>query len=919
MRTHTLLGRDREITVLRDLVDHIDERGGALVVRGEAGIGKSALLAEARTHAETRGVRILTVTGVQTEATLPFAGLHQLLRPILAESDALPGRQREALLAAFGMTDAVAPDPFLIALAALELLSGAASQAPLLLIAEDAHWLDRSTADALVFVARRLNQEPIVLLAAARDGMESGLLEAGLPELRLEGIDAQSASMLLDAHASDLPRSVRERLLVEAAGNPLSLVELPTALRSERERGEAPFLTVLPLSIRLERAFLARASGLSDAARTVLLVAAVDDGNAVVEVLSASAMIVGGESAEQALACAILSGLVTTDGAALWFRHPLVRSAIHQAATVAQRHAAHAALADVLVDQPERSIWHRAASVFGPDEAVASELEIAAIRARHRGAVTLAVAALERAARLADNPARRRDRLLRAAEMALGLGQRDLVARLVRETEPLELRPVERAKMIWVQETIEVSRLGDPAREQSLLWLARLAADEGDTKLALDLLWLVASRCWWANHDQAIRDLVVAEVDRLVSAHGDLRVPAILAILAFVAPVERGRDIMCRLVTAAPDNGGELEAIRLAGSGAIMLGAFDLAAGFLDTSVTGLRPEGRLGHLARSLIQRGWAAVFLGNWPLAAQDLDEGERLARETSQPQWEAAAQARKAMLAGLRGEHDLAESLAGDAQRTLLPIGGNFILATVQWARGLIALGRGRPAEAYDYLQRMMEPGDPAYHYFLRCWVIADLAEAAVQSGHRDAARAVMEELEHVAQQTPSPWLHVALRYARPLLADDEEAGALFQKGIGTEMAKWPFYQARLQLAYGTWLRRRRRAVESRALLRAARDTFDALGAIPWGARARRELRASGETSRQRAVDAWDQLSPQELQIAQMAAQGLSNREIGERLFLSHRTVGFHLYRIFPKLGITSRAELRAALRAPAPASV
>jgi DNA-binding CsgD family transcriptional regulator len=191
--------------------------------------------------------------------------------------------------------------------------------------------------------------------------------------------------------------------------------------------------------------------------------------------------------------------------------------------------------------------------------------------------------------------------------------------------------------------------------------------------------------------------------------------------------------------------------------------------------------------------------------------------------------------------------------------------------------------------------------------------------VQSGHRDAARTVMEELQSVAQQTPAPWLHVALRYARPLLADDEEAGAFFQEGLSADMAAWPFYQARLQLAYGTWLRRRRRAVESRALLRAARDSFDALGAMPWGERARQELRASGETSRQRAVDAWDQLSPQELRIAQMAAQGLSNREIGERLFLSHRTVGFHLYRIFPKLGITSRSELRAALRASAPASV
>jgi ATP/maltotriose-dependent transcriptional regulator MalT len=382
----------------------------------------------------------------------------------------------------------------------------------------------------------------------------------------------------------------------------------------------------------------------------------------------------------------------------------------------------------------------------------------------------------------------------------------------------------------------------------------------------------------------------------------------LLAILAYAAPIERGGFVIARLSTVASERGGDAEATRLLGSAAITVGAFELAAGFLAASVAGLRPQGRLSHLARALIQRAWTAIHLGNWNLAVQDLDEGKRLARETSQPRWEAAAQAEQAMLAALRGEPDRAESLAAEAQRTLLPIGASFMLAVVQSARGLAALGAGRHAEAYDHLQRMFDPADPAYHPFVHCWAIADLAEAATHSGHRDAAQALMEDLAIVAEQTPSPWFHTAMRYARPLLADDEQAEALFQAGLSVDMATWPFYRARLQLAYGAWLRRQRRVAESRAPLRAAREGFDALGAIPWGERARQELRASGETSRRRTPEAWDQLTPQELQIAQMAAEGLSNREIGQQLYLSHRTVGFHLSRIFPKLGITSRSELR-----------
>ncbi len=353
-------------------------------------------------------------------------------------------------------------------------------------------------------------------------------------------------------------------------------------------------------------------------------------------------------------------------------------------------------------------------------------------------------------------------------------------------------------------------------------------------------------------------------------------------------------------------------ATRLLGSAALVLGAFDLAAGFPAAAAAGLRAQGRLGHLARVLVLHAWAATHLADWNVALPAAEEAGRLAAETGEPLWAAGAQVVKAVLAAVRGDQEVADALAAAAEQAVPPIGASFMLAIVQLARGLSALGGGRHAEGYQHLRRMFDPADPAYHPVIRCWAIGELAEAAVHSGHAAAARALLEELEPLAAQTPSPWFHVGMRYARPLLADDQDAEARFQAALSADLTRWPLARARLLLAYGAWLRRQRRVAESRAPLRAAREAFDGLGALPWGERARQELRAAGETSsHRRTPQAWDQLTSQELQIAQMAAGGLSNREIGQQLYLSHRTFGSYLYRVFPKLGITSRSQLRAAL--------
>jgi DNA-binding CsgD family transcriptional regulator len=915
MAAPALLGREPELRLLDELVDRVGERGAALVARGDAGIGKSALLAAASRRARDRGMLVLSTAGVQSEAHLPFAGLHQLLRPVLNGVNELPAPQRAALLAAFGMTEAAAPEFFLIALAALDLLGEAAARSPLLLVVDDAHWLDRPTSDVLAFVARRIEPEPIALLIAIRDGYESGLAEVGLPELHLEGLDRPAAGALLDAHAHELAPAARQRVLEEAAGNPLALVELPVALRSDH-LGDGSLLPArLPLTERLERAFATRASELPAATCALLLVAAADDGGVLGEILSAAAIVDGAERTVEVVAPAVFAGLVEVDDQALRFRHPLVRSAIYQSASITSRHAAHAALAAVLEAQPDRRAWHRAASIVGTDDEVASELEEAALRACRRGAVGAAVAAQERAAKLTGDPAHRARRLLRAAQLAFELGRRDLVDRLLREAEPLELGPLEPGRVLWIREMVDPRILGDGGRVRSLVETADRASLEGDSELALDLLWLAGQRSFWADPGEEARRSVVEGAERLGGADGDLR---LLAAVGYAAPIERGGVVIDRLSRVEPDARGDPQAMRLLGSAAVTVGAFDLAAGFLAASAARLREQGRLGHLARVLVLQAWSATQLADWNVARPAAEEAGRLAAETGEPLWSAGAQAIGAMLAALRGETDLAETLAADAERIVMPMGVNFMLATVQLARGLTSLGGGRHGEAYERLHRVFDPGDPAYHPFIRCWAIADLVEAAVHSGHEDAARALLEEVALLVEQTPSPWIHAGIDYARPLLADDDDAEALFDAALAAETTRWPFYRARLQLAYGAWLRRRRRAADSRVPLRSARDAFDALGVIQWGERARQELRASGETSGRRTPGAWDRLTPQELHIARMAADGLSNREIGQQLYLSHRTVGYHLYRIFPKLGITSRAELPAILSAASDSS-
>jgi DNA-binding CsgD family transcriptional regulator len=904
----TLLGRESALATIESLLPSVDSGGGALVVRGEPGIGKSALLEWAAERAEELGITVLRTAGAPSETQMAFAGLHRLLRPYLSGLDDLPAPQRDALSLAFGLHVqpelGAPPDIFLIALATLDLVADAAASSPLVLLVEDAHWLDAATADVLAFVARRIEVEPLAVLFTLREGSESPLEAAQLPELRLHGLDERYAAQLLDQIAPELPRETRGRVLETASGNPLALVELSHATSTNGFDAYAG-LGPLPVTQRLERAFSERLPALPEATRLLLLVAALDEGGGLAEHLEAASSLAATPVTTRALAPAEAAGLVSLEDSTVRFRHPLVRAAVAGSAITTVRQAAHAALADAHATEVDRSVWHRAASCSGPDDEVAGELEAAAGRALSRGATAVAAAALQRAALLTESPGRRGSLLVRAAEMEFELGRYERALRVTEQARALELDVDDRARLMFMLESVDEVSWSGAERVASFAAIANEMTRAHEPERALKALQAAALRCWWGNPSQETRDLVVAAAERIPVAEDH---PSLLAVLSFADPVRRGAVVLERLEHIVPNASDDPEAMHLLGTAATAVFAFDRSATFLDWSVEGLRRQGRLGLLAQALVSQSWAAVHLALPTLAKSAGEEAARLAPETGQQRWGLAANLALAMIAGERGDLAGAEAIAAEAEAVLLPMGTQPMLALVQFVRGRGAVAHHMYDEGFAYLRRVLDPHDVAYHPFVGAWALPDLIEAAVHTGARHEAERYLNELESLASSTGASYLRAAEGYARAIVADEE---VFFDAALGSNVRDWPCFHGRLLLNYGRWLRRNRRIAESRAPLRAARQSFDALGFDGLAETARQELRASGESSIRRTPDARDQLTAQELQIAELAAAGLSNREIGQKLYVSHRTVESHLYRIFPKLGVSSRAQLRLAL--------
>jgi DNA-binding CsgD family transcriptional regulator len=907
----TLIGRDLETRELGSFIDAIDDHGGALLVRGEVGVGKSALLAAACEYAQASDIRVLRISGIASEASVPGAGLHQMVRPLLDKAGDRTRDQRSPVLPGLRMAGGASCDSFLMAVATLELMATVTESGPLLIAIDDAHWLDSSTAEVLGFVARRLDPEPMGLLMAVGHGYETALLNFGIPEIHVEALDEASAATLLDGRVPGLPPGFQARILDQAAGNPMALLGLSAVARADPAAVFEP-PQQLELPEPLVRAFAERFTYLPARTQELLLLASADEHACLDDLLAAARSLPNGSPASiDDLSAAVTSGLIDQESSRITFRHPLLPAAIYHAVIPSQRRRAHTALADALVDHPGRRAWHRAALATGADDEVADELEASALNLAARPSPEASLASIERAAELTEDTSRRNRRLLTAAELAVDLGQTPRAAQLLRGIDVAWGTSLDRARVGLVRDMVTHGFLLAPHAEQTLLSGARGAISEEEAWLALRLLQAAALRSWWSDTEVDVRFEIVAAAERVASPDPDSDLALVVASIVAMCDRELGIEALNRVATrTAPGNCDHKTACAV-GTALHLAGAYDQSAPFLAVAIAYARDHGAMWHLPQALTLQTWNIVFSADWNTATAEAEEAAVVSRALGQPLWEAFSNTALSVVAAIRGDEATAERHLGGVEALALPIGAKAVLADVQMARSVIAMAGGRYEEAFQHLLRTFNPNDPAHHGFRGSWRLAELAEAAVHSGHIDEARHQLERQARLESQRNTDGLSTGLLFARALLADDATAQADFEAAINAQPTKWPFYRARVLLYYGTWLRRHRRVAEARGPLRVACDSLEALGASPWAERARQELRASNEAHRNHPGSCAALLTERELQIARLVAEGLSNREVAQQLYMSPRTVGCHLYRIFPKLGIASRAQLRPAL--------
>jgi DNA-binding CsgD family transcriptional regulator len=703
---------------------------------------------------------------------------------------------------------------------------------------------------------------------------------------------------LLDRTAPELHPVLRARVLAESSGNPLALVELARSMgRSGEQLSPGP----ATLTARLERSFTSRLRDLGPETRAALLAAGLDSRASLSEIARSS-----GQGVES-LQPAVDGDLVEIAEGGVRFRHPLIRSAVRQAASEQQVLEMYRALAEVVAD-PERRLWHRAMAATGPDESIASELEQHAHLASARGAVTVAGAALERAAALTADPRSKGARLVAAAEIAYELGLVASARRLVDDAKAFDLSARDQARLAWFGQIISGNVWFESGAARTFVTIAEQMRDGGDADMALRSLVPIAHRSWWTRTKTRTREYLVEAAMAMGMADDD---PRVLVVVGLAHPELTGPAIRKRVARMRLHEMADPVAAMYVGMASEKAGDVTTGVRFLASAIDGLREQVRLVPLTQALGHYAWAATHAGEWPAAAAAAQEAAGLARDTTQPQYGLTAELIGALVAALRGNEADLESVMAEPERALLAMKGGPLLATAHLARGAAALGDGRHDDAFQHLWPVFDDSDSAFHRFMRWQALLDLVESAAGSGQTSRLTEVIEDLETISRHSEPPILDLNLACARPLLASDDQAEPLFAAALAQDLAGYPFLRARTLFSLGRWLRRHRRSAESRSPLRESVTLFDALGASAWSGRARQELRATGERVGRRAADVRDRLTAQELQIAQLAAEGLSNRQIAERLFLSPRTIGGHLYRIFPKLEITARVQLRDAL--------
>jgi DNA-binding CsgD family transcriptional regulator/tetratricopeptide (TPR) repeat protein len=879
----------------------------ALVVRGDPGVGKSVLLDHLAGRASGAGCRAARAVGVQSEMELAFAGLHQLCAPMLDHLGRIPAPQQDALRTAFGINTGPPPDRFFVGLAVLSLLSEVAGERPLVCVIDDVQWLDRASAQALGFAARRLGADPVGLVFAARD---PGAELAALPELEVTGLDDSDARALLDsALPGPLDERVADLIVAETRGNPLALLELPRGLSPAELAGGFGLPGAAPLAGRIEDSFARQLGALPDQTRRLVQLAAADpSGDRALVWRAAGRLGIPAGAAAPAVEASLVEF-----GARVRFRHPLARSAAYRSARFIDRQQLHAALAEVTDPQadPDRRAWHRAQAAAGPEEAVAAELERSAGRAQARGGLAAAAAFLERSVVLTADPARHAERALAAAMASMQAGAFDKALDLLAVAEAGPLDEFQRARVELMRGHVAfASGFGSDAPPMLLKAAKRL--EPFDLELACET-YLAAWSAAGMTGPLAGRDVLLAicrALQALPAPLGDPR-PLDLLLAGLARLITDGHPAAAATLQRAAKvlTGIPVEDVLrwgwMATTASSLVWDFDGLHAISARQVQLVRDAGALAQLPLYLSQLGIVLPWMGDFAGTASVIAETDSVAAATGSP----IAPYTLLRLRALQGREAEASAAIASAIELAAASGQGMAASWAQWAAAVLYNGLARYEEAASAARQATAD---TLNLWPSLWALAELVEAAARAGDTELARDALERLAGTTRPCGTDWALGTEARCRALLSDGASADDLYREAIDRlSRTRLRPELARAHLLYGEWLRRARRRADAREQLRTAHDMFTVIGMEAFAERARRELMATGETVRKHSAGTREELTPQEEQIARLARDGLSNQEIGAQLFLSARTIEWHMRKVFTKLGIGSRRQLRAAL--------